>query len=231
MNVEKIGSLNFDIIYKVLSSSNISDATKTKFIYKNRFEINNIVEKSINDDDFNWLMQNRALKKFRPIKNSFTKRGDKIILAKSLNIPVSDVPKYIKNVTNNLKHKNELAQIENVSVEKLKTYIYRHGNQDELVVFFDNELSKSKNIKKTLENNLKYNTNGLADYFIRPIHRMKNQTLIELFNVINKNISTEKEKGSISQKEMNEILNESFIKLYKIQQNSKLINALKKQQL
>lgn len=227
MNVEKIGGLNFDKLYKILNLSNITDAQKIKFVSSNKFEINNIVEKSISDVDFNWLMQNRALKKFRPLKNSYTKRGDKLLLAQALNIPASDVPKYIRNVTDILKNATKLSQIEQVSINKLRSYVYRHGNQDELVAFFDNELANSNNIKNSLDKNLEYENGGIADYFVRPIHRMKNKTFIALVNTIDKYVNKFVENGFLTQKEADELSKYSLIRVYQLWQNSKLINAIK----
>jgi len=109
----------------------------------------------------------------------------------------------------------------------LKTYVYRHGSKDDLVNFLDYELKKSKNLVTTLYKTLTYYSGGVADYFIRPIHRMDNKTLIRVYNVIDKNIKESESMGLISEAESNKIAKWALVRIYKIQSNSKLINAIK----
>jgi len=227
MRVEKINSLDFDSIYKVLSSNKITDTEKTRFILANRNEIKNIMTHEITEGDFKMLMDNRALQKFRPLKNSYTKWGDKIILAKALNIPVSEIPKYVKNVSESIKDIDNAKFLPQSTMEILKTYVYRHGTKDELVTFLDYELTKAEDLLKCLYRTLEYHTGGVADYFIRPIHRMDNKTLIKIFNVIDKNIKQKTSEGNLSEVESEKLAKWALIKIYKIQNNSKLINAIK----
>ena len=112
-------------------------------------------------------------------------------------------------------------------MEMLKTYVYRHGSKDELVAFLDYELNKVTDIEKTLYRTLEYYSGGIADYFIRPIHRMDNKTLIKIYNVINKNIQQARDNGRISDERSEKIAKWALIQIYRIQNNSKFINAIK----
>ena len=109
----------------------------------------------------------------------------------------------------------------------LKTYVYRHGSKDDLVAFLDYELKKAEDLTKSLYRTLEYYSGGVADYFIRPIHRMDNKTLIKLFDVINKNIKQKQIAGKLSEAESEEVAKYALLRIYEIQNNSKLINAIK----
>ena len=227
MRVEKINNLDFDSIYKVLSSNKITDTEKTQFVLANRNEIKQIMTHEITEGDFKMLMDNRALQKFRPLKNSYTKWGDKIILAKALNIPVSEIPKYVKNVSESIKDIDNAKFLPQSTMEMLKTYVYRHGTKDEIVTFLDYELMKAEDLLKCLYRTLEYHNGGVADYFIRPIHRMDNKTLIKIFQVINKHIKIAEKNGDFDGVHSKKLAKWALIKIYKIQNNSKLINAIK----
>ena len=186
-----------------------------------------MIKSKISSMDFKTLMQKRALIKFRPLKNSFTKKGDKLILAKALGINPSEVPNYIKNVYSAINSLNSIKSLSPEKMEMLKTYVYRHGSKDELVAFLDYELNKVTDIEKTLYRTLEYYSGGIADYFIRPIHRMDNKTLIKIYNVINKNIQQARDNGRISDERSEKIAKWALIQIYRIQNNSKFINAIK----
>ena len=227
MNVGKIEAIDFDTIYRVLSSNKISEVDKSKFIKANSAKIKNILKSNITSPEFERLMENRHLVKFRPLKNSFTKCGDKIILAKSLGVQTSEIPDYIKNVTEAMKTADRLTFLTPDKLEQVKSYVFRHGNKDELVTFLDYELKNSEDMVKTLYRTLEYHTGGVADYFIRPIHRLDNNTMIRIYNVIDKNLDTAYKAGNISQKEDDEITRWALVQIYKIQNNNKLLNAIK----
>jgi hypothetical protein len=227
MRVEKISNLDFDAVYKILTSSKITDSQKTQFVLANRNEIKQIMTHEISAGDFKFLMDNRVLQKFRPLKNSYTKWGDKIILAKALDIPISEVPKYVKNVSDAIQDIDNAKYLPHSTMEMLKTYVYRHGTKDEIVTFLDYELTKTEDLLKCLYRTLEYYTGGVADYFIRPIHRMDNKTLIRVYGVINKNIKKSQEAGKISDAESKKIAKWALVQIYRIQNNSKFINAVK----
>ena len=227
MKVSQVNTLDFNVLMKVLSSNQITETEKTQFVKKHKPEIEQIMKVKISSTDFTTLMQQRGLRKFRPLKNSFTKSGDKILLAKALNIKPSEVSKYIRDTADAIHNVKELHSLSEDKLKILKTYVYRHGSKDELVTFLDYELTKSKNRVKTLYKTLTYYSGGVADYFIRPIHRMDNKTLIKIYNIIYKNIKQDQAEGNISEADGKKIAKWALIRIYQIQNNSKLINAIK----
>ena len=227
MKVNRIETLDLESIYKVLNSKEITEAQKTKFVLSNSTNIKKIMKRSIDDKDFKLLMKNRAIKKFRPIKNSYTKIGDKMILATALSLQPSKLPRYIKNVTQMMKDSTELDFLPKSTLEMIKTYVYRHGSKDELVTFLDYELKTSKDTVKSLYSTFEYYSGGVADYFIRPIHRMDNKTLVKMFNVVTDNLENAQISGQITSDENAKIAKWTLVKIYEIQNNSKLLNAIK----
>ena len=157
----------------------------------------------------------------------FTKKGDKILLAKALEINPSDINGYIKNVSESLENIDNLDFLHKDKVEMIKTYVYRHGSKDEVVNFLDYELKQAKDKVKTLYKTLTYYTGGIADYFIRPIHRMDNKTLVRVYKIINKHIQESYANGDISDVDNKKLAKWALVRIYKIQNNSKLINAIK----
>ena len=227
MKIESIELLNFEKFYKLMSSNKLTDLQKNRFIRAHRTEIKKVMANGISEVEFKGLMNMRALQKFRPLKNSFTKRGDKILLAKVLKMPPAEVPQYIKQVTKTLSEVNQLDFLPNDKMEALKTYVYRHGSKDELVAFLDYELTKTKDLTKTLYKTLMYHNCGVADYFIRPIHRMDNKTLVKIYSLINKHIKLSVKNGTLADVQAEKTAKWALIQIYRIQNNSKLLNAIK----
>ena len=52
MKINKIDNLDIDALYKVLTSSRITETQKTQFVIANRGEIKELMKSSINDVDF-----------------------------------------------------------------------------------------------------------------------------------------------------------------------------------
>lgn len=227
MEINKINKITFESLYKVLSSPELTEVEKTKFVQANKIKIAKVVNAKISSTDFKVLMGKRKLKKFRPLKNSFTKKGDKLILSKALNINPSELVNYIKVAKDNFYDINKIDFLSPEKMELLKTYVYRHGSKDDLVTFLDYELTKSNDKLNSIYKTLQYYSGGIADYFIRPIHRLDNQTLIRLYNVITKHIEEAKIQGHFSETEYNENALWALSRIYEIQNNSKLINAIK----
>ena len=212
MPVTKIDAIDFNTVYQVLTSNKISEAQKTQFIRNNKTEIAQLVdlrEAKITSSEYSILMKNRPLIKFKPIKNSFTKRGDKALLAKSLGIKPSEIDGYIERVISTLNEFEDLDFLPKDTLDTIKTYVYRHGSKDGVVAFLDYELTVSKDLLKTLYRPLDYHPGGVADYFIRPIHRMDNKTLIKLYNVIDKQLNCAKTNNMITN-EQNQKIAEFF---------------------
>lgn len=227
MNIGKIENLDINVLHRILCSNKITETQKASFLLKNRTQIATIMENCITSSDFKILMQNRTLQKFRPLKNSYTKWGDKIILAKAIGVKPSEIPEFIKKTTKAIGKMEELEFLAPSKLEMVKTYVYRHGSKDELVNFLDWELKHAKDILKTLYSTLNYYSGGVADYFIRPIHRMDNKTMIRIYSVINKNIKISQSAGKLSDADSKRIAKWALIRIYQIQNNSKFINAVK----
>lgn len=227
MIVSKIDNIDFYTLNRVLTSTKITDSQKVQFLRQNKTEIEKFAETNITSSEFAAIMKNRPLVKFQPMRNSFKKRGDKIILAHALKIQPSEVENYIKDVAEGLNELKDLDFLPKDTIDTLKTYIYRHGSKDQLITFLDYELTKSKDKVKTIYSTLEYHTGGIADYFIRPIHRMDNKTLIKMYKVLDKHINEEQKLGNISEADSEKIGKWALIKLYQLRHNSELINAVK----
>ncbi len=220
-------NIDFFTIQKILTSQNISDSKKIKFINDNKPQIERMVKQKISSPEFQYLMKNRKLEIFKPLKNSYTKRGDKILLAQTLNIPVSEVERYIEDLSQELNDLKSLKEISPETINIIKTYVYRHGKKEQLLAFLDNELSDTQSILNSLYNTLSYNTGGVADYFARPIHHLDNHTMFNIYNIIDKNLHSAKTRGLITEPERTEAAQNALIQIYYIQNNQRFLNALK----
>ena len=227
MRVGSIESVDFNTIRQILTSQKISEAEKTQFIKENKTQIHQLINLHITGHEYRGLMKNRPLKKFRPLKNSFTKRGDKKLLAQALEIDEGDVNEYIENVSSALDKTDNLNFLPPDKINMVKTYVYRHGSKDQLVNFLDYELKSAKDKIKVLYKTLEYHTGGVADYFIRPIHRMDRNTFIKLYNVIDKHIHQAEKDGSITEEDNMKVAKDALVKLYYIKHNNQFINAIK----
>lgn len=222
----EISSIDAVTVSKILHSQQLTDKQKAEFIKKNSYEIKQIVKSEITQQELAMLMQNRPLIRFRPLKNSFTKRGDKILLAKSLGIETKDVNKYINNLLETNFDTSGSVSTENI--DKVKTYVFRHGTKEQVIRFLDYELSDVKFTLERLYKLLDDNSGGLVEYFSRPIHRMDNKTLAKLYNVISKNINDSVKSGCINSEKAASLSEWALVKIYQIQNNSKLIRAVEK---
>ncbi len=222
--IQPVNSISAFDIYKVLSSEKLTDNQKAEFLHKNSAAIKSVAESEITREEFKEIMANRPLIKFRPLKNSFTKQGDDIILAQALDINKKDINKYIDSVIEGNFEIHDRQDKDNI--EKLKTYVYRHGTKDQVIAFLEYELSDVKFVLNKLYKTLDINTGGsMAEYFMRPIHRMDNITMGKLYRVIDKSLRDSREQGVISDEEFNMTAKWALVKIHDIQNNSKLIHA------
>ena len=226
-SIDSLTPITLSKVREVLTSNKISHGQKTEFVRHFKTQIEEALDVKLTGKEYKWIMGNRPLQKFRFLKNSITKRGDKRMLAMMLEIEPCEVDEYIENVTEAMKEVDELGFLPKDEIDAIKTYVYRHGSKNEIVDFLDYELRKSKDILNTLYSTLEYHTGGIADYFIRPMHRMSNNTMIRLYNVINKNLQSAYESGSITKEQYDNNAKSALIRIYEIQNNSKFINAIK----
>ena len=222
----KIIPINAVNIHKVLTSSELTDAQKAVFLRRNSKEINAVMKTEISKSELSALMQNRPLQRFRPIKNSFTKHGDKMLLAKSLGVSEKDINKYIDNIiSTNFDIQNGVTS---ENIDKVKAYVYRHGSKSQVVAFLGYELSNVDYVLKRLYKTLEDNSGGLADYFSRPVHRMDDVTFGKLYNTIDKSLRSAEKSGVINTDKCNSTAEWALVRIYQIQNNSKLIRAYDK---
>ena len=218
--------LTVNRVYKVLSATHVSAAEKEQFLRTNQTAIDELFAGKINTAAFQQIMQGRPLQIYRPFKNSLTKAGDKRILAKTLKIPLADVDDYIQEISDEIEN-GDVYDVPQETLETVKTYVFRHGKKDELFAFLDYELSSTADILGVLYRTLQYNTGGAADYFVRPIHRMNNKTLVTMYDIIDKNLKNAERSGNITEEDRERTAEWALVRIYEIQNNQKLKNALK----
>lgn len=228
-NINPVGNLDLYKVHEVMTSGKITTDQKIQFIKKNHSEIKHLVDEKISSGDFKTMMKNRPLILFKPIKNSYTKAGDKKLLAMALEIPPSNVDGYIKNITLQVRSMQDLNSmgISKDKYDEVKTYIFRHGTKEQVIDYLDYELAHAKDILQMLYHILEYNSGGVADYFIRPIHRLDNKTMLGIYNTINKNLKSSEKAGKISDVEAQETAEWALARIYTIQNNQRLQNAIK----
>lgn len=218
--IQPINSIDALEVYKILSSEKLTDNQKAQFIKKNSTAIKNIAKTEISKEELKEIMAHRPLIRFRPLKNSFTKQGDDIMFAQSVGISKKEISKYINSIIeNNFKNQNP------ENIEKTKAYVYRHGSKTQVVSFLEYELSDVKTTLRKLYKTLEDNSGGLADYFSRPIHRMDNSTLRKLYKTIDKSLRASADAGYIKSEELNSHAQWALVRIYQIQNNSKIIRA------
>ncbi len=227
--INPVGNLDLYKVREVITSSKITTDQKIKFIKKNHSEISHLVDEKISSSDFKTIMNNRPLILFKPLKNSYTKAGDKKLLAIALGIKPNEVDNYIKNINLQVRSMQDIKTmgISKDNYEEVKTYIFRHGEKEQVINFLDYELSHAKNILHVLYHTLEYNSGGVADYFIRPIHRLDNGTMLGIYNVVDKNLKAGRASGKISDVQAQETAEWALARIYKIQNNQRLQNAIK----
>ena len=228
MDIQSImsGPLTINKVYNVLSATHISASDKEQFIQVNQTAIEQLFAGKANSMAFQQIMKGRPLQLFKPIKNSFTKAGDKKLLAKNMGIPASEVDDYIHEIAEDIGN-GDLSDVSKSTIETLKTYVFRHGKKEDLLTFLDYELSSASDILGVLYRTLQYNTGGAADYFVRPIHRMNNQTLVKMYDIVDKNLKDAARSGDISELERERTAEWALVRIYEIQNNQKFRNAVK----
>ena len=219
--ISAINSIDAFELHKILTSNKISNKQKVEFLKNNAHILKNVSTENITKKELEQILKKRPLIRFRPLKNSFTKQGDMKILAEALGIEKSKINKYINSIIDS----NFLIQnkTDKDNIEKMKMYVFRHGTKKQVESFLEYELSDVKTTLQKLYKTLEYNSGGLTDYFSRPIHRMDNNTLARLYNIIDKSLKNSAEAGYVT--DINSHAEWALIKIYEIQNNSKLIKA------
>lgn len=218
--IQPVNSIDALMVYHVLSSPKLTDNQKAEFIKKNSNAIKSIAKSEISQKEFEKILAQRPLIRFRPLKNSFTKQGDDILFAKSVGITKKEIKKYINSIIDcNFENQHQK------DIEKTKDYVYRHGTKAQVIAFLEYELSDVKLTLEKLYKTLEYNSGGLADYFSRPIHRMDDITLGKLYKAIDKSLRASADAGYIKNEDLNSHSQWALVRIYQIQNNSKIIRA------
>lgn len=220
--IQPIDSLTNVEIYKILSSEKLTYSQKAEFIKMNSAAMKNAAELEFSASEFKEMMEHRPLVRFRPLKNSFTKQGDDIILAKALNIDKRSINIYINSL---ISSNFEAKDVDKDTIDKVKTYVYRHGTKDQVVAFLEYELSDVKFVLQKLYKTFDSNTGGVFGYFMRPIHRMDNNTLSRIYNVVDKSLRNSLNAGYIDDTQFNSTAEWALVKIHEIQNNSKVLRA------
>ncbi len=220
--IEPVKSITPFEVYKVLSSEKLTDGQKAEFIKMNSAAVKNAADAEISASEFKEMMAHRPLVRFRPLKNSFTKQGDDIILAKALNIDKRSINIYINSL---ISSNFEAKDVDKDTIDKVKTYVYRHGTKDQVVAFLEYELSDVKFVLERLYRTFDSNSGGVFGYFLRPIHRMDNNTLSRIYNVVDKSLRNSLNAGYIDQTKFNSTAEWALVKIHEIQNNSKVLRA------
>ena len=219
--ISAINSIDAFELHKILTSNKLSNRQKVDFLRNNAHILKNVSTENITKKELEQVLKNRPLIRFRPLKNSFTKQGDMKLLAEALGVEKSEINRCINSVIDS----NFLIQnkADKDNIEKMKMYVFRHGTKKQVEGFLEYELSDVKTTLQKLYKTLEYNSGGLADYFSRPIHRMDNNTLARLYNIIDKSLKNSADAGYVT--DINSHAEWALIKIYEIQNNSKLIKA------
>lgn len=210
-------------IYKVLSSQKISNSDKCKYIKQHSQEIKDIAKNELSKEEFEYLMQNRPLIKFKPFKNSFTKHGDDELFARAVGIDRSEINGFISGIIGSNFAIHDRQEWDNI--EKAKSYVYRHGSKEQVVRFLEYELSDVKNVLDILYKTLDENSGGIAAYFSRPVHYMDNKTLTSIYRVIDKSLKNSMNAGYMNNEEYLRNSEKALVRIYQIQNDQRIIKA------
>lgn len=228
----KIEAINFSSKAKsVQKIENASQNTEKKEEIKPQ-----IPNLKLTQADFSHLMKGRPLVKFRPFKNSFTKKGDKIMLANGLDIPLDKVDEYIEHVIAEAilkfddaeeEKQKKLLETKEKNIELVEEYVFRHGTKEEMLKFLEHEMANQKLILKKLYKILDENVGALYRYFERPCHLLDNATAVKMYKIINRGLDEAQKAGYIDENVNIEASKWALKQIYLIQSNYKFLNAVK----
>ena len=101
MSIEPIQPITPLYVNKVLATNKLTNEQKFQFLKENMAVIKSFNREEINMHELKEILKTRPLIRFRPLKNSFTKQGDKKLLSKALGIEPSQVDGYINSMVKN----------------------------------------------------------------------------------------------------------------------------------
>ena len=101
------------------------------------------------------------------------------------------------------------------------------GQKKQVITVLDYELQHADNILKKLYNTLDYKSCGVANYFMFPHRRLDNNTMLKIYNVIDKNLKSSSDSGKISEADALQTAEWALARIYYIQNNQQFQNAMK----
>lgn len=231
----KIGVYTVDEISKLkgvkeLSQKEVDDIEKFYLLQKSNAKALHMTK-----NEYQSLLKQRPLLRYRPLKNSFLQKGDKKLLAAGLDIDNVNVNKYIESIVESNfdiqeANKNMDVDFSTLTPDRLqmiKDYIYRHGAKEQAMALFENELSDASSALQRLYKTLRKESGGVFDYFDRPCHLLDNKTAHKMHNVIKYSLDEAQQSGFITE-DVNKTACEWALKqIYAIQSNQNLREALK----
>lgn len=219
----KIEALTPYQVSKIIQSESVDSSTRKEIIEKYPDALKQ-VQITMTKGDYAYLMKNRPLIRFRPLKNSFVKKGDKILLATALGVSNNQVDETIEEIIDT---NFDIMRFPKEYIDKAKAYVYRHGTKDQVLSFLKNELSDVKTNLQLLYKTLDDNTGGLCEYFQRPCHMMDNKTLGDIYKIVQDSLMNSQNAGEISADDNMKTANWALKRIYQIQNDSRVIRAAK----
>ncbi len=185
-------------------------------------------------NEYKALIKARPLIKYKPLKNSFAKRVDKRLLAEGLDISEADVEKYIQGVIDknfDEKYQVELSNckktIKQEEINMARAYVYRHGKQEQVLSYLDNELTTSGNVLKTMYETLNNELTGVASYYYRPCHPLSQDRAKQMYEIFTKYIDKEHKAGKINEEVALKTAQDALNIIIKIQDNPDVRQAFR----
>ena len=107
-------------------------------------------------------------------------------------------------------------------MQKVKEYVFRHGSKSQVVAYVAYQLSDVNTVLTSLYKTL---DNDLSEYYKRPIHRMSNDDVENLYNTVDSKLSTAEKAGAITADQHLQSAKDTLSKIYQIQSNQKILKA------
>ncbi len=187
---------------------------------------------------YSMMLKNRPLLNYRPIKNSFTKKGDQQLLAHSLGISIYDIDKLINHIIEtefensqyeyyDELHWRRMHDVDEETKEITKDYVMRHGTKEQVLEYLKWHLHHAGNILDALYFNLESDLLSLNQYYLRPCHMLDSVSANNLYDTIHKELKNAHNKGDITMEQNLKAAQDTLDWIYKIQTASGIQRALR----
>lgn len=230
--IKPMVTLDLCRVREVMTSNRITATEKINFLKENHDVIKSLAEQKISGAEYETMIGVRPLKLQNPLKNIGIKYVDWKLTAEALGIKPSEVKGYMGDIVDKLVTMEDLKTLgisEDV-YKTIRTHVYRMGSKKQVITNLDYELHHTENILDTLYHTLDYNSCGIANYFMFPHRRLDNNTLIKIYNVIDKNLKSSSAAGRITEANALQASEWALAKIYDIQNNQHFLNLIKLKQ-